>query len=138
MEELKLSQQQLLAAEMIAAGTAPRTEIANIVGCSRTTLYNWMEKNQLFITEVDRIKQETKEWGMNHIKANFAKATIDYWKFIEDTDNPAEKGKGYRYFIDRQLGKPTARHEIEAQGEASDSADADVLDQEFDEDEKEE
>jgi hypothetical protein len=53
------------------------------------------------------LKREFESFGLELISSKFIQAVNGYWDLIQHTDNDRVKGEGYRYFIDRKLGKPT-------------------------------
>ncbi|MDX5476486.1 MAG: helix-turn-helix domain-containing protein [Bacillaceae bacterium] len=126
-----LTQQQQAAASLLANGSMEKQAIAKYIGISRTTLYQWM-KNDNFNAEVDRLKHEIKVFGQEIIAGKLAEAVSKYWNLIESTDNQRVKAEGYQYFINRNLGKPTSKLELEAGMKEAEVSD-DILDAEFEE-----
>ncbi|MGD6831424.1 phBC6A51 family helix-turn-helix protein [Sutcliffiella halmapala] len=126
-----LTQQQQAAASLLASGSMEKQAIAKHIGISRTTLYQWM-KNDKFMAEVDRLKHEIKVFGQEIIAGKLAEAVSKYWDLIDSTDNQRVKAEGYQYFINRNLGKPTSKLELEA-GMKEAEVSEDILDAEFDE-----
>jgi transposase len=129
----KLTQQQLIAAQLIASGELDKTEIAKTVGVSRTSLYNWLNKNEEFKAEVNRLKHEVKSLGENLIAGKLVEAVKNYWQLIETTQDNRVKAEGYKYFIDRSLGKPTSKVDFEAGMKKEETVDEDILEMEMDE-----
>ncbi len=126
-----LPQNKQVAAQLIASGALEKQEIAKIVGVSRQTLWEW-EKNELFKGEIDRLKREIQVFGQDMIHGKLAEAVKRYWELIETTNNDRVKAEGYQYFINRNLGKPTSKLDIEA-GMKESKVDEDVLESEFEE-----
>ncbi|MED1443041.1 phBC6A51 family helix-turn-helix protein [Aeribacillus composti] len=129
----KLTQQQIVAAQLLASGELEKKEIAKQIGISRQTLYNWINKDENFKAEVDRLRLELKSFGEELIAGKLVEAVKGYWDLIESTNNARVKAEGYRYFIDRNLGKPTSKLDIEAGMKENDQVDEDILEAEFDE-----
>jgi transcriptional regulator with XRE-family HTH domain len=133
----KLTQQQIVAAQLLASGSVEKQEIAKSVGCSRSTLYNWINKDENFIAEVDRLRHELKVFGEDLIAGRLVDAVKGYWDLIIKTDNARVAADGYRYFIDRNLGKPTTKLDVEAGMKQEQNLDNDILEAEFDDWDKE-
>ncbi|WP_425203992.1 phBC6A51 family helix-turn-helix protein [Priestia megaterium] len=111
----KLTKQQLMACEMLARGGIERKEIAEQVGISRATLYNWLKKPE-FNAEVDRRIQEYKDFGHMMFLTYLPRAIEGYWNMTTSTRNHNAAGAGYQYFIDRSLGKTTDKTEVTVNG----------------------
>lgn len=135
MEEIstKLPHNKQIAAQLMAQGTMEKQEIAKAVGVNRSTLWNWEKNDEEFKAEVDRLKHEIKVFGMDMIAGKLAEAVQKYWELIESTDNQRVKAEGYQYFINRNLGKPTSKLDIDAGLKTNDTLDRDVLEAEFEE-----
>ncbi|MED3691294.1 phBC6A51 family helix-turn-helix protein [Peribacillus butanolivorans] len=124
-----LSKIQQAAAELLATGNVEKKEIAETVGVSRTTLYNWMAKNDNFNAEVDRLKREFKNFGHQLIEAKLVDAVNGYWKLISESNNDMVKKSGYEFFIERSLGKLSNKTEISVDNTVN-KVDADILEDE--------
>lgn len=111
MIDKKLTQQQLLACQLLAQGGIERTEIAKEVGVSRATLYNWLKKDY-FNAEVDRRIREFKDFGEMLITSKLHDAVDTYWTLASTSRNDNARGKALEYFIDRALGKPVDKTEL--------------------------
>lgn len=96
---------------MLARGGIERKEIAEQVGISRATLYNWLKKPE-FNAEVDRRIQEYKDFGHMMFLTYLPRAIEGYWNMTTNTRNHNAAGAGYQYFIDRSLGKTTDKTEV--------------------------
>jgi predicted DNA-binding protein YlxM (UPF0122 family) len=106
-----LSQQQQTAARLLAIGNLDKQGIADSIGISRTTLWQW-EKSGKLSAEVDRIKLEYQNFGKQLMENKLVDAVNGYWSLIQSTDNAMVAKSGYEYFIDRSLGKVTSKTEI--------------------------
>ncbi|WP_273129994.1 phBC6A51 family helix-turn-helix protein [Bacillus weihaiensis] len=131
MSEEKLNKQQLAAAQLLALGTIDKQDIAKQVGISKTTLYNWINKNGEFVAEVDTIKRDFKNFGNQLMEARLVDAVNGYWNLIQKTDNAQTAAKGFEYFIDRSLGKVTSNLKLTTEVENIKPIDKDTLDAEF-------
>ena len=124
---LGISQQT--AAELLATGNIEKKEIAQTVGVSRTTLYNWMKKDDNFNAEVDRLKREHRNFGHQLIESKLVDAVNGYWKLISESNNDMVKKSGYEFFIERSLGKLSNKTEISVDNTVT-KIDEDILDTE--------
>jgi DNA-binding XRE family transcriptional regulator len=133
MSDNKLPQNKQMAAQLIAQGAMEKQEIASVVGVNRTTLWTWEKNDEKFKAEIDRLKQEIKVFGMDMIAGKLAEAVHKYWDLIDSTDNQRVKAEGYQYFINRNLGKPTSKLDIDTGMNVANEVDKDILDAEFEE-----
>lgn len=129
MSEHNLTKQQEAAAQLIADGELDKTDIAKTLGVSRQTLYHWLEK-EYFRARVDTLRQEFESFGRELISSKFTWAVSGYIDLISSTRNDRVKAEGYRYIIDRKLGKPTNKVDL-GMKEQREEVDADVLEAEF-------
>ncbi|MDP1419242.1 phBC6A51 family helix-turn-helix protein [Peribacillus simplex] len=120
---------QQTAAELLATGNIEKKEIAQTVGVSRTTLYNWMKKDDNFNAEVDRLKREHRNFGHQLIESKLVDAVNGYWKLISESNNDMVKKSGYEFFIERSLGKLSNKTEISVDNTVT-KVDEDILDTE--------
>lgn len=132
-----IDQKKQDAVNMLVQGTMKRTDIANKLGISRTTLYDWMN-NSDFIAALDKAQQQIKDLGERNIAAKLNTAIDEYWELRNTTTNEAVKNDIYRYFIDRSLGKPSSKIDLTAEAIQPHNIDADVLEKEFEESEEKE
>jgi AcrR family transcriptional regulator len=131
MSEDKLNKQQLAAAQLLAIGTIDKQDIAKQVGVSKTTLYNWINKNKEFMAEVASVKRDFKNFGMQLMEARLVDAVEGYWKLIQNSNNPMATARGYEFFIERSLGKLTNNVALTTQVENVKPIDEDILESEF-------
>ncbi|WP_407268935.1 phBC6A51 family helix-turn-helix protein [Radiobacillus sp. PE A8.2] len=131
MTEEKLPHNKEAAAQLLASGSIEKQHIADQLGISRTTLWAWEKNDENFKARVDELKREFESFGIRLIESKLVDAVNEYWKLIKATDNARVAADGYRYFIDRKLGKPTSKHEIDT-GIVNSTVDDDVLDVEYD------
>jgi DNA-binding XRE family transcriptional regulator len=130
MSEGLLPQNQQAAASVLASGSMDKQQIAKTIGVSRTTLYNRM-KDEKFKAEVDSLKHEIKVFGQDMIAGKLAEAVHKYGDLIDSTGNQRVKAEGYQYFINRNLGKPTSKLDIDTGINTANEVDKDILDAEF-------
>lgn len=128
-EELLTSQQQA-AAQLLAIGGIEKQVIAERVGTSRTTLYNWINKNEKFIAEVHRLKHEFKIFGNELMQSKLVDAVNGYWDLIKKTNNDMVAAKGYEFYIERALGKVSSKMEITANTNDTNQVNVDILEAE--------
>lgn len=133
MSDELLPKNQEAAAQLLAHGGIEKQEIAKQLQISRQTLWNWENKDEKFKNRVDFLKREFESFGVELINSKFIQAVNGYWDLIRQTENDRVAADGYRYFIDRKLGKPTSKHEIEAGIKETNKVDEDVLESEFEE-----
>ena len=95
----------LLAGEQI-------TDIAKLINCSRTSIYNWLEDED-FKAEMDRRVHEMSSAGNKKILA-------DVTTYIDKLKLLALKGKSEKvqlaaaeYLLDRIYGRPTSKVDID-------------------------
>lgn len=130
MSNHELTQQQEAAAQLIAAGELEKQQIAERLGVSRQSLWNW-EQTEKFKMRLNELRRDFESFGVSLIHSKFVDAANEYWELIHTTNNDRVKAEGYRYFIDRKIGKPTSKHQIEAGLSTNEPVDEDVLDAEF-------
>ncbi|MFP5111838.1 phBC6A51 family helix-turn-helix protein [Bacillaceae bacterium C204] len=131
MSDEKLNKQQLAAAQLLAIGTIDKQDIAKSVGCSKQTLYNWINKNKAFMAEVDSIRRDYKNFGQQIMEAKLIDAVNGYWDLIHKTNNPMVAKGGYEFFIERSLGKVTNNIKLSTEIDNTKIVDQDVLEAEF-------
>lgn len=133
MSEELLPTNQEAAAQMLATGGIEKSVIANRVGVSRTTLYNWTQKEK-FAARVATLRHEFTSFGIDLIQSKFVDAINNYWEMIQETEDSRVKAEGFRYFIDRQLGKPSTKLDVNTDTTNQRKIiDADELEKELDE-----
>jgi len=127
-----LDERQIKAAELWAKGVH-FIDIPKEVGVSRTTIYEW-KKLEEFKAEHDRFVQEFNYAARGRISAAGPEAA-------DVIINLMRHGVGRNKLLaaleilDRDLGKPTTKLEINDNRDNKDSVSPDVLDEEMDESE---
>lgn len=111
------------------------TDIAKLINCSRTSIYNWLEDPD-FMAEVGRREHEMASAGNKKILAD-VQTYVDKLKLL------ALKGKSEKvqleateYLLDRIYGRPTTKAEISDERKDKGSVDDDVIDSILNEDEE--
>lgn len=130
MSDENLTMQQEAAAQLIATGGLQKQEIADKLSISKPTLWKW-ENKENFKARVNELRRDFKSFGVDLISSKFVTAVDGYWKLIEETDNARVKAEGYRYYIDRMIGKPKSTVDIDTNLNNEDQIDEDIIEAEF-------
>lgn len=99
------------AIELIVSGEHNKTDIAKIVGISRTTLYEWL-KDKEFMAEANRRTQEIKAQAERKFNGKLDIAIDEYWKLAMSKNDFRTKEKALSYWINRSLGNTTTKHQM--------------------------
>lgn len=126
----ELTDQQLLAAQLLALGTMQKQEVIDTVGCSKQTLYNWINKNEKFNAEVDQLRRDFKNFGKGLMEAKLVDAVNGYWKLTQTSNNDMVRAKAYEFFIEHSIGKVSNKTEITVDTKQNKNTDTDLLEQE--------
>ena len=125
-----LDERKYKAIALLAENVHQKTDIAEIVGVSRQTIYDWL-KDPEFVAELDSVLQSIKSFGEKSIKSNLAK----YIKNVDILANCAESEKirleANMYLIDRVLGKTTSKIDVTAESMQINTIDHDIIEQEL-------
>ncbi|WP_404443462.1 helix-turn-helix domain-containing protein [Sutcliffiella horikoshii] len=132
-----IDDRKALAIQYLADGQLPKTEIAKKLGIARQTIYEWLD-NVEFKAELDKRLQQRKVLVEKIIDGKLENAVDSLFELAETTDNARVKAQVLQYIIDRGLGKPVAKHHIEAANNNAHNVSDDILDAEFEEWEVEE
>lgn len=125
-----LDEKKILAIQLLVDGESTKVDIANKIGVQRSTLYDWLN-NKEFKAELDKRIQERKNLCEKIIDSKLQDAVRILWETIETTKDMRVKAQLLTYTIDRALGKPTTKMDIEA-GAKQIKQDNDVLEEAFD------
>ncbi|MGF7057200.1 phBC6A51 family helix-turn-helix protein [Brassicibacter mesophilus] len=106
-----LDQQKILAIQLLVDGELSRTDIAKKVGVSRQALYNWLDNDE-FKAELNRRIQDRKVLCEKIIDSKLQDAVDKLWELQLSTQNSRVKAEVLKYFIDRALGKPASKLEM--------------------------
>lgn len=130
MNEEKLTQQQQLAAQLIAVGGKPKQEIAEDIGIARATLYNWMSKES-FKAEVDRLRLDFKNFGMDLMLSKLHKSIENIVDISNTSKNDMVKFNANTYLVDRIYGKIPSNINLTTEVDNKKVVDEDILDMEY-------
>lgn len=106
-----IDERQRKAIELIVSGEYQITQVAELVGVHRTTIYNWLD-NEEFKAEMDKRLQDIKNQAEKEFNTKLLKAIDEYWKIAMSSTDMRTKEKALSYWIDRSLGKTTSRLEM--------------------------
>ncbi len=109
-----LTKEKVQAITLLISGDNKKTDIAEMCGIHRTTLYDWM-KDAEFKAEWDRRLREIQAYGDSTIKANLAKSISNIVKIANDeVASDKTRLEANQYLIDRVLWKTTTKIDLEA------------------------
>lgn len=113
------------------------TDIAKLINCSRTSIYNWLEDGD-FIAEMDRRERELSNAGNKKILAD-VNTYVDKLKLLA-LKGHSEKVQlnATEYLLDRIYGRPTTKAEISDERKDKDKIDDDVINKVLDDNEEQE
>lgn len=131
MDITRLPDEREAAAQLIAHGGMEKQKIATQIGISRGTLWNW-EQTDDFKARVEELRHEFGNFATGLIHSKLVDAVEGYWRLIKDSDNDMVRAKGYEYFLNRNLGKPTDKHEITTKQDTTANVSDDLLDIDYD------
>ncbi|SDJ76485.1 phBC6A51 family helix-turn-helix protein [Salimicrobium halophilum] len=127
-----LDERQMRAIEYVAEGQLNRSDIAKRVGISRPTLYKWLDDDE-FVSEVNSRLQKERGLAEKKIDAKLDFAVGKLYEIAQDNSNRRVQADVLKYLVDRSLGKPTTKLDLDASLNDEKNVEADVLDQEFQE-----
>lgn len=107
---MALDKRQIDAIEMLVEGEHNKTEIAELVGIRRQTLYDWFAKEE-FIKEWDKRIHEAKTLTHKGFDAKLEKAKDKLWGIINSDVDVRTREKALEYWINRCVGTPTSKTE---------------------------
>ncbi len=114
-----------------------KTDIARMLGISRTTLYEWTKEEE-FKMELDECLRKIQTYGENQIKANLAKCIDNVVNLANHAESEKIRTENNHYLIDRVLGKTTAKIDLTADARGNEEeVTSDIIEQEFNEIEEE-
>jgi transposase-like protein len=119
------------AINLLLQGELNITDIAKAIGCTRQTIYDWKDKNEEFMVELDARRQERKNFGMRMFENSFDVAVTEYVKLSKETDNAETKRKTLEYIIERGIGKIPNKTELTTNDDNRDNVN--LLDNDFEE-----
>lgn len=97
---------------LLAENSKNKRDIAEIVGCGRTTLYLWL-KDPEFVAELHSTAQRIQLFGENTIKMNLEKYIMEIDELSQHAESEKVRLEANQYLVDRVLGKTTAKLSLE-------------------------
>ena len=127
-----LDERKLLLIEELVKGERTRSQIAEHVGISRQALYNWLKEPEV-VAELDKRLQSIKSFAERKVQSNVDTSLNNLFKLAEDSSNKRVQAQVNMYLVDRALGKPVAKMDLDADLRAVPIPGVDVLENEFEE-----
>ena len=127
-----LNEQKMRAIDLVAEGELNKSEVAHRVGISRPTLYKWLDDEE-FTAEVNSRLHKERVLAERKIDAKLDFAVGKLYEIAQDDSNRRVQADVLRYLVDRSLGKPTTKLDLETSINENKDVGDDVLDQEFQE-----
>lgn len=109
-----LDKRQRKAIALLIENQYKKTEIADMVGVTRQTIYNWLE-NKEFVTELNDTLHKIKVFGENSIKANLQQYINQIQKLAVTAESEKTRLEAATYLVDRVLGKTTSKIDLTAE-----------------------
>lgn len=106
-----LTSKQLEAVELLLNGEYNKGEIAEIVGVHRNTITQWC-KNDEFVAALKEREAEKNRQTLALLKSKSTRATEILMELAECSDKRVQM-EAVKYILDRNLGKTTAKVEID-------------------------
>lgn len=132
-----IDEQKRMCIEYLVAGMGI-TDIAEKIGRSRQAIYDWL-KDKDFKASLDERLQENKVQAEKIVNSKLPEALNKIWALIEKSESDKVKADLLKYWVDRQLGKPTSKLDIDTDIENKDEIPKNELEDLMNEaDEKEE
>jgi hypothetical protein len=108
-----LDEQRLMTIELLIDGKHDKKKIAEMVGRSRRWLYDVLDEEEVK-AELHRREQALKLHGEKRLIATLDKAIDNIVALANTASSEKVKLDANIYLIDRKLGRPTSKHEVEA------------------------
>jgi predicted DNA-binding protein YlxM (UPF0122 family) len=121
-----IDEQKRLCIEYLVAGMGI-TEISQKIGRSRQAIYDWL-KNPEFKAALDERLQENKAQAEKIVNSKLPEALYKMWNLIEKSQSDKVKADLLKYWVDRQLGKPTSKVTLDSE-DTEDKEDVDILEE---------
>lgn len=127
-----LNEKQIQAIELLVQGENI-TDVAKIIGVSRTTVSTWKNKDELFKAELDKSIQALKSDVETQIMNNINPLTNRLIKIALKSNSDKTSLDAIIYTLNRVLGTPTNKtQEISNEGNNTDIVDIDDMLNEID------
>lgn len=134
MSKLVIDETKRMCIEYLAVGM-PITEISKKIGKSRVAIYDWLKQDE-FVAKLNERLQENKAQAEKVVNSKLPEALNMMWGLIQKSQSDKVKADLLKYWVDRQLGKPTSHTEITENGGDKDNIEDDVIDKVLNEDTK--
>lgn len=108
-----IDEQKRLCIEYLVAGMSI-TEISQKIGRSRQAIYDWL-KNPEFKAALDERLQENKAQAEKIVNSKLPEALYKMWNLIEKSQSDKVKADLLKYWVDRQLGRPTSKVTVDSE-----------------------
>lgn len=129
-----IDERKMKAIELWTEGKG-NTEIAKIVGVSRTTIWTWSNEEEVK-AELNRFEREIKTHAQNRFNNRLDSMVNNAFSLALNSPSDKIRADMTQYCIDRVLGKTTTKVEVQPTGEEN-KVSVDILEQEFEEFENE-
>lgn len=142
MSKLVVDETKRMCIEYLVSGMEI-TKIAEIIGKSRQTIYDWLKQDS-FKAALDERIQENKVQAEKIVNSKLPEALNKIWLMICESQSDKVKADLLKYWVDRQLGKPSSQVGLDIDDKRDKDAGvdddilSDVLGIEGDEEEQEE
>lgn len=112
---IMLDERKRQAILLLAENSQKKADIAELVGVSRKTIYNWLDDEE-FVAELHLVTQRIQSFGENSIKLNLEKYIQNIHELARTADSEKVRLEANQYLVDRVLGKTTAKLSIDVPG----------------------
>lgn len=110
--EFKLKPLQIQAVELLVLEGKTQKEVTEILDIHRNTISEWVHKSN-FKAAMQKCEAERTRQTLRSIRSKSAIAVDRLWNMAETTNDKRVAKEIYMYMVDRDLGKITAKVEIE-------------------------
>ncbi|MDB1939209.1 phBC6A51 family helix-turn-helix protein [Clostridium tertium] len=122
-----LNDKQIKAIELLVQGESI-SDVAKIIGASRTTVSTWKNKDELFKTELDKSLQALKSDVETQIMNNINPLTAKLIKIALKSNSDKTSLDAIIYTLNRVLGTPTNKiHDINNDNSKNEIVDIDDM-----------
>jgi len=126
-----LSEQQIMAIDMLIEGKVSKTDIAKKVKRSRQWLYDSVINDDESKATMDKRLQEIKNEGMNRIKSNLGDIINNIIALANNADSDNIKLQANQYLLNRVVGGITTKLEDVTGKEEKDALTNEEIEGEF-------
>ncbi|ARK21361.1 helix-turn-helix domain-containing protein [Sporosarcina ureae] len=127
-----LDERRLMLIDELVKGERTRADIAEHIGISRQALYNWIKEPDV-VAELDERLQSIKSFAEKNLQTKVDSAISNLLVLSNDNSNKRVQAQVNMYIVDRALGKPTSKIDLEAGLKQATPTTVDVLQSEFEE-----